>query len=269
MVRVHFTSCWAHSFALFLFLVVRSFLEFTMSVSHSPQSASQLTPTLVWLGFKQLLPISLFVVAFGMAFGLAATQKGFSDASIYLMSASVFAGAAQFAALDIWTDQLPLAALLMTVFAINARHLLMGASLYPWLSQLPPVKRYGVMLVASDANWAMAMQALNFGKPGLGLLFGGGLALWSAWLIGTWLGVVFGSAIADPSALGLDVVLPCFLLTMVVGAKTDLRMAAIWAAAAGVSLFAFYFLPDNTHVVLGAIAGGLVGVVWPEKSNEH
>ena len=30
----------------------------------------------VWSGFKQLLPISMFVVVFGLAFGLAAAQVG-------------------------------------------------------------------------------------------------------------------------------------------------------------------------------------------------
>ena len=52
------------------------------------------------------------------------------------------------------------------------------ATLYPWLRHLSPARRYGVMLVASDANWAMSMQAFSRGQPGVGLLLGGGLALW-------------------------------------------------------------------------------------------
>ena len=61
----------------------------------------------------------------------------------------------------------------LPIFAINARHLLMGATLYPWLRELPRAKHYGVMLVVSDANWAMSVQAFNRGEAGLGLLFGG------------------------------------------------------------------------------------------------
>jgi len=30
----------------------------------------------VWTGFRQLLPISMFVIVFGLAFWLAAMQKG-------------------------------------------------------------------------------------------------------------------------------------------------------------------------------------------------
>ncbi len=107
----------------------------------------------VWHGFRQLLPISLFVAVFGLAFGLAAVQTGLGGSAIVLMSTLVFAGAAQFATLDLWGTQVPLIPLAVTVFAINARHLLMGATLYPWLRHLPPAQRYAVMLVASDANW--------------------------------------------------------------------------------------------------------------------
>jgi len=131
---------------------------------------------MVWAGFRQLAPISIFVTLFGAAFGLAAVQTGLDDSVILAMSALVFAGASQFAALELWGPQVPLFTLMVTVFAINARHLLMGATLCPWLRQLPPGRRYGVMLIASDANWAMAMQAFNRNRPGFGLLLGGVLA---------------------------------------------------------------------------------------------
>ncbi|MBE7927388.1 AzlC family ABC transporter permease [Pseudomonas saudiphocaensis] len=228
----------------------------------------QFNRRMVWAGFKKLAPVSLFVVIFGAAFGLAAVQAGLDGSVILAMSALVFAGASQFAALELWGPQVPLLTLMITVFAINARHLLMGATLYPWLRQLPPAQRYGVMLVASDANWAMAMQAFNRGQPAIGLLLGGGLALWSAWIVGTWLGVYFGSAIEDAKSLGLDMVMGCFLLAMVAGGEKNLRILMIWVVAAGASLLAYWYLPDNSHVVVGALAGGLLGTFWPEKRRE-
>ena len=229
----------------------------------------QLNSALVWSGYKQLVPISIFVVAFGAAFGLAATQTGLNNITIFAMSSLVFTGAAQFATLDLWGAQVPLFTLIITVFAINARHLLMGATLYPWLRHLPPVKRYGVMLVASDANWAMSMQAFNRRQPGLGLLLGGGLAMWTFWMLGTWLGVYFGNAIKDAKSLGLDMVMGCFLLSMVVGGDKNTRMFVIWAVAAASSLLAFWYLPENSHVVVGALTGGIVGTFWRPQNNEH
>lgn len=228
----------------------------------------QLNRPLVWAGFKQLAPISVFVIAFGAAFGLAATQAGLNDSMIVVMSTLVFAGAAQFAALDLWGTQIPLFTMMITVFAINARHLLMGATLYPWLRHLPPAKRYGVMLVASDANWAMSMQAFSHGRPGLGLLLGGGLTLWSFWVFGTWLGTYFGNAVSDPESLGLDMVMGCFLLAMVVGGEKNLRMLGIWTIAAISSLLAYRYLPENSHVIVGALAGGAAGTVWGKQDDE-
>ncbi|MNT07209.1 AzlC protein [compost metagenome] len=171
--------------------------------------------------------------------------------------------------MELWGPQVSLFTLVITVFAINARHLLMGATLYPWLRHLPPAKRYGVMLIASDANWAMSLQAFNRGQPGIGLLLGGGLALWSFWVVGTWLGIYFGGAIQEPRSLGLDMVMGCFLLAMVVGGEKNLRLLMIWIVAACASLLAYWYLPDNSHVVVGALAGGLAGTFWTEKKNEH
>ncbi|BAP35521.1 hypothetical protein AS4_05810 [Acinetobacter guillouiae] len=219
----------------------------------------------VWSGFKSLLPISSFVVIFGAAFGLAATQTGLDNSSIMLMSSFVFAGASQFATLELWGVQISLIPLIVTVFFINARHLLMGASLYPWLRHLPPIKRYSILLVISDANWALSLQAFNRGESGMGLLFGGGLALWLAWVLGTGLGFYFGNVIHHPALLGLDMVMACFLLAMVVGGQKNLRILIIWTIAACSSLLAYWYLPENSHVVVGALFGGIVGIFWKEK----
>lgn len=159
--------------------------------------------------------------------------------------------------------------LVLTVFAINARHLLMGATLYRWLRPLPARRRYGVMVLASDANWAMTLQAFGRGQPGLGQLLGGGLALWLFWVVGTWLGTQVGDLIADARRWGLDMVMGCFLLAMAVGGQTkNLRLLAIWAVAAGASLAAWRWLPENSHVVVGALAGGLLGTAWKEPRDE-
>ena len=61
----------------------------------------QLNGQLVWAGYRQMVPISVFVSVFGAAFGLAASQAGLSDPLAIAMSTLVFAGASQFAALKL------------------------------------------------------------------------------------------------------------------------------------------------------------------------
>ena len=227
---------------------------------------SELTKQEIWVAFKEMLPISIFVAIFGVAFGLASIQTGLDGFRSGLMSLLVFGGAALFATLELWGEQISFIPLIVTVFFINARHILMGASLYPWLKDVPPARRYTYLLVNSDANWANALNKYQEGKSGLADIVGGGLALWSMWVIGSWLGIYFGYLIQNPRALGLDMVMACFLLTMVMSGPKNFRIVCIWIVAALVAILAYLYLPENMHVVVGALAGGLVGVLWKEKA---
>ncbi|SHF34996.1 4-azaleucine resistance probable transporter AzlC [Modicisalibacter ilicicola DSM 19980] len=219
-------------------------------------------------GMRRMAPLALFVVAFGLAFGVAAVQRGLTDIETLLMSALVFAGASQFAALELWGPEIPLAALIASTFAINARHLLMGAALYPWLRHLPNRQRYASVLVLSDSNWAMAAADFRRGERNVGMLVGGGLALWLAWLVGTLIGVIFGSGITEPERYGLDVILGCFLLSMLVGGTRQLSLSILlpWSVAALAAFAALRWLPPHSHVIVGALAGGLVGAWLPASS---
>ena len=116
------------------------------------------------------------------------------------MSATVFAGASQFGALDLWGTEVSVLPMMVVVFAINSRHLLMGASLYPMLKQVPPGRRYGLMLLLTDANWAACAQDYQNGRLNLEVSVGGGLVLWLAWVLGTALGVWWPAA--SPEASG-------------------------------------------------------------------
>lgn len=215
--------------------------------------------------FFRLLPISLFVAAFGAAFGLAAVQKGLAPLEALLMSTLVFAGASQFATLDMWGPEIAVLPMMAVVFAINSRHILMGASLYPMLKDLRPGPRYGILTVLTDANWAVAAQDYQNGRRNLEVILGGGLALVMAWLTGTLLGAYFGSLLRHPENYGLDMVLGCFLLSMALGGRKSPRVIVAWVVSGTASMIAYWWLPPHTHVVVGALAGGFVGFFWLER----
>lgn len=212
---------------------------------------------------RRLGPISLFVGVFALAFGVAAIPAGLTEWQALLMSAAVFAGTAQFAALELWGPSISLPALLAVTLAINARMFLMSATLYPWMRDLPPAQRYTSMLVLTDANWAMAMADYHNGRRNLGILVGGGIVLWLAWVVGTLVGVLFGTGIEDPERYGLDMIMGCFMLSMLGGSRMNLATLVPWLAAALAALAAVAWLPPNSHVVVGALAGGAAGLLVP------
>jgi predicted branched-subunit amino acid permease len=120
------------------------------------------------------------------------------------------------------------------------------------------------LLLLTDANWAVSAQEYQSGRRNLEVILGGGLVLWLAWMIGTGLGVYFGGLLQNPRALGLDMVLGCFLLAMALGGKKSPRILVAWLVAGAASLAAWKWLPPNMHVVVGALAGGVIGLFWLE-----
>ena len=88
------------------------------------------------LGVKRLLPISFFLIPFGIGFGVAALEKGFSAFEAVFMSAIVFSGAAQFAVLEIWYTGGVLSIIIITL-TVSMRMILYGTSLAQWLNQIP------------------------------------------------------------------------------------------------------------------------------------
>jgi len=218
--------------------------------------------------FIQLLPVGLFVAIFGIAYGLAAVQAGLAPWQATLMSATVFAGAAQFAVLGMWGTEVALIAVAAITLAINSRHILMGAAIHPMLRKLPTGRRYGLLLLLTDANWARSYQQYQSGRENLEAIIGGGLALWLAWIAGTAFGTYFGGLLANPEALGLDMVLGCFLLAMALSGPRSRRIFVVWLVAGVSAVLAWRWLPPHSHVVVGALAGGLVGLFWMEKPRD-
>jgi predicted branched-subunit amino acid permease len=190
-----------------------------------------------------------------------------SATSALLMSALVFAGSSQFAVLDLWSAPLALAPLLLTTAAVNARHLLLGASLAPWLNRLPARQRYGGVALLSDANWALLVEAQEEGggrDPGrlAGLLVGTGFGLWSTWVLCTAIGAALGADLGDLSRFGFDLLVVTFFTATLVGLWRGVgEDLAPWLAAAAVATAGSWLLPAGWHVLAGALAGGLVGAL--------
>lgn len=213
----------------------------------------------MYRGARDMFSLSFFVVLFGIAFGVAAKAVGMSDMSAAIMSATLFAGAAQFAILEVWGEQIPLLPLFAITFAVNARYILTGAALYPWLKTLPPHIYYPSLAVMSDANFAMSHQANKKGEKDFGYFFGSGAILWFFWLFGTFVGSNFGTLVGDPSNYALDAVMPAFFTALLAISWEGNKTLFPWVAAAAVSLIAYTYLPANWNIILGALAGGIVG----------
>ena len=212
-------------------------------------------------GIVAHLPLTVFGAAFGFAFGAAAIDRGMSPLSAGLMSLVVFAGASQFAVLDLWREPLPLVAITLTTLAVNARHLMLGAAIAPWLNAVPPLRRYVTAIFLSDANFARSLQAKTHGERDVAFLFGGGLLLWLVWVVSTLAGALVGSAIGDLGRYGLDMVMVVFFAATIVSLWRGRADLWPWMTAALVSSLGSLVLPAGWHIIAGALAGGAIGAL--------
>jgi predicted branched-subunit amino acid permease len=149
--------------------------------------------------------------------------------------------------------------LAMTVLAVNARHILLGAALAPWLLQVPVVRRLAALLFLSDSNFAQAVAARDKGETDAGILLGGGLVMWTAWVAGTAIGAFAGASLGDLSRFGFDAVMVTYFAAIVVGQWKEPSDLVPWVAAAAVALLGAHVLPPGWHIIAGALTGGIVG----------
>jgi 4-azaleucine resistance transporter AzlC len=214
------------------------------------------------LGLRFALPVMPGMIAFGLAVGATAARKGFSLFESVLMNVFVYAGMSQLVAMEVWPARLnaaALAALALLCVTINARMLLISASLQPWLGALPPWQIYPALHLTVDPGWIIAMRYRAEGGSDIGLFFGTSLMLALTWVSATTLGHLAGALIVDPRRYGIDLVMPVFFAAMLIPLWRGPRRSVAWLIAGVVALVVQHLLGGWWFIVAGAVAGSVAG----------
>ncbi len=214
----------------------------------------------VWVrGVRSSFPIALGYLPVALAFGIVSREAGLTPAGALLMSATVFAGASQFALVGLLSQGAVASVVLLTTIALNLRHIMYGPLLAPSLRRCAvgrlPVVAFGL----TDEVFATALAQLDrqpASTRSLGLL-GLEMGAYAAWTGGTLAGALGGEALvgAFPAvSSALSMALPAlFLVLLLPMLEGEVVVAAL--AAAVVAVVAR--LAD--HTALGLLAAGIVG----------
>lgn len=201
------------------------------------------------------------VVMYGIAFGIMAATTGLSALESVFISAWVYAGGAQMATLQAWGDPIPIITVSLITLAMNARYLLLGAALRPWMGRLPPYQSYPSLFFLGDTNWAMALREYAEGRDDGAFLIGSGAAMWIAWVGATWAGHVFGQILGNPAVFGVDFMLAAFFAVMAVAFFKRLRDVAPFIIGAIVAVIVQQTVSGPWYILAGAVAGSLAGAL--------
>ena len=208
------------------------------------------------VGVRAVLPIVVTVPLFALSFGVLARSAGLGVAAPIVMSATTFAGSAQFAAMSILDDGGTIAAAIVAALLLNARYAAIGISVAS-LFRGSTVRRLAEAQLIVDESWALS--ARPDGTFDRRILIGSGLTLYVAWVLGTVVGVIGGGFIGDPERLGLDAAFPALFLALLIGQLRSRRAVAAALAGGGIALVLLPWTPAGVPIV-AAVAGCLVGL---------
>ena len=212
-------------------------------------------------GALAVLPAAIAVVPFGLLLGALGAQKGLSPLEVLLMSGLVFAGSSQFIALDIWSEPAPWLLLAFTTLMVNARHLLMGASLAPKIAHLDRPRSLLALFLLADETWALAERRAAEARLSFGYLMGLGGLLWLNWLAWTGIGAVFGALVRDPAVYGFDFAFTAIFLTLLVGLWRGPRTGVAIVTGALVATATHLAFDGPWYIAAGGLAGALAGAL--------
>jgi 4-azaleucine resistance transporter AzlC len=194
-------------------------------------------------------------VLLGISFGVVAEPVMGSVAPV-VMSALVFAGAAQFAATAVLADGGGAFAAILAGVLLNLRFIPMGIAIAPSLlggRRARAAAGQGIV----DASWAMAHR--GGGRYDIDFMVGATLVQYPAWVAGAAIGVLAGDLIGNPEDLGLDAIFPAFFLALLANELRDGASAGAAVIGGAVALSLTPFVPPGVPV-LAACAGAALGL---------
>ena len=206
---------------------------------------------------RQALVIGLAVGLYAISFGVLAGAAGISVLMACAMSALVFAGGSQFAAVGvIAAGGSPIAAVASGLM-LNARYVPFGVAVSAALQGRLPRRLLAAHFVIDESS----AMALAQDDPALRrrAFWWTGLAVFVGWNAGTLVGGLIGQSLGDPRALGLDAAFPAGFLALLgpLLRSGTARFAAV--AGAVIALALTPLTPPGVPVFCAALAA-LIGV---------
>jgi 4-azaleucine resistance transporter AzlC len=207
-------------------------------------------------GARAMAPLTIAIVGFGFSFGVLARSVGFDWVAAVVMSATTFAGSAQFAAASILDDGGTVVAAIGAALLLNARYGPIGVSVAPWLTGSVPSRFLHAQLTV-DESWAISAEGDGSYDPKR--LLGAGLVLYVCWVAGTAVGAIGGESLGDPEALGLDAAFPALFLGLLVPIAKGRRHVQAALLGATIALVLTPIAPPGVPII-AASAACLLGV---------
>jgi len=219
-------------------------------------------------GMKATIPLVIGAIPFGMIFGAVAVTNGLSPAAAAGMSAFVYAGSAAFIAANLVGTGAPAAIIILTTLVVNMRHILYAATLAPHVKRLPQRWLAPLGFWLTDETFVVVIQRYEQqdASPYKHYYYlGSALLMYANWQLCSWIGIIAGQTIPDPTRWGLDFAMVVTFIGMIVPMVRNRPTLAAVLVAGAVALLA-HGLPNQLGLMVAALAGvgaGMLAQIFP------
>ncbi|CAI3805213.1 hypothetical protein GLGCALEP_03823 [Pseudomonas sp. MM221] len=209
------------------------------------------------------LPVLLGFIPFALVLGAQASQQQLAAGEVALMTGLNFGGGSEFAAIELWTSPPAILVIVAMTLLVNSRHVLMGATLAPYLRHLPLPKALGALFFMCDESWAMGLaDARQRGGFSLRYFMGVSLCLWVTWVTFTSLGAQVGPLLGDLRSYGFDMAFAAVFLVLLKGMWKGVHAAVPWLFSLITAALFYLLIPGGWYVLAGTVAGLVTAYLW-------
>ncbi|MDO1584475.1 AzlC family ABC transporter permease [Rhizobium oryzicola] len=219
----------------------------------------------IWQGARTGAVVAFSTLPFGLLFGAVAVDGGVTPLEATIMSATIFGGASQLVGVQLFGHHVPAWLVVLSVFAVNFRHILYSAAMAPHVQDYTLGQRLLAFFFLTDPQFAESVKrSEETGRVSPIWYLSMAFVIYVVWVAGSALGAVFGKLITDPKAIAMDVLLPVYFLGLVLGFRRRANFLPVVAVSAAASILAMHTVGSPWHVSIGAIAGIIVAALLPE-----
>ena len=219
-------------------------------------------------GVSQAIPIVMGYVPIGLAYGVLAQKAGLSPLNTLLMSIIVYAGSSQLIAVGLIGAGAPPLSIILTTFVVNLRHLLMSAAVSPFLKGWSKPKLAIFAYELTDESFAVHSVRFAADGPNFAEAIATNATAQAAWVTGSGLGIMLGSAITDVEPLGLDYALSAMFIALLVLQIADRVQIAVALVTGALSVGLLLAGLEQWSVMIATVIGAAIGVIL-EKWNKR
>jgi 4-azaleucine resistance transporter AzlC len=210
-------------------------------------------------GFFAIFPFVPGVITLDLVYGVLAKRAGLSCLQVWLMSAMIHAGSAQFAVLSDW-EKISLETAIFITLLVNSRHLLMGASISPYLTEVSHSWKAFLALWMTDESYAVSINHYRQGKNNHFYFLGANVGIYFAWTISGLIGGFLGMTSFNLKTYGFDLVFPLVFLGLLITFLKNWVYIMVALSAVFFSLICWQLSMKKFSVIIASVLASFVGV---------